>query len=584
MASNFQRTFHQLPEAVALGLLDKAAKGKSKSSQPQQQMVQEFTRFLLQQLLKEEEMEAATYKSRHEQSAAAKARQQQLSPTSSNAHNLPGPPTKVIDSVFGYSLVSCTSSKSGSQWTDWCGHSRIKGFAVELCYHSPINNNVKHKRKSALKPPPSPISFAYTLWTSLRRESYMRGWIPETSSYEPLCQLRSLDVSTIGKVLTIMCGDTLRDPRQDIVGVLLGEKQTGAMNSSEDHRPQRFWQQQNRLGGPWLSDEIELVQRSEYPEATGDSLGSLIISVRLRDAQGALTDKWLVYDGSTESLQDAPASVAETISTPSTDDVVVRLHLLSVVSQVMDNVNVTPVNNEYQTQRHVVHHVCRRIPVSSNLSEDEAKWVLINDLATSTSSVQDAMTFAEWKNPCILFYKRHDYKIIDRPYPAEGEQPTEGTASPWDLVSVPSSVLHLKSMSNVHCVPVHLSQLPGPGALVAFDAEFVTVELQQNCVDDRGYKQMSEESRQILARISLIDATGGGSGRLIVDDYVLPTEKVLDYVTRYSGLTPDDLVPDLSDHAVVSQRAAYLKLRHIVDRGCVLVGHGLQKVWGGARP
>jgi PAB-dependent poly(A)-specific ribonuclease subunit 2 len=62
-----------------------------------------------------------------------------------------------------------------------------------------------------------------------------------------------------------------------------------------------------------------------------------------------------------------------------------------------------------------------------------------------------------------------------------------------------------------------------------------------------------------------------------VDDYILPVEPVVDYVTRFSGITAADLNPSESHHAVVNSRTALLKLRYFIDAGCILVGHGLQK-------
>jgi PAB-dependent poly(A)-specific ribonuclease subunit 2 len=64
---------------------------------------------------------------------------------------------------------------------------------------------------------------------------------------------------------------------------------------------------------------------------------------------------------------------------------------------------------------------------------------------------------------------------------------------------------------------------------------------------------------------------------VLVDDYILPSEPVVDYVTRFSGIVADDLNPATARHAIVNQRTAYLKLRYFLDKGCVFVGHGLQK-------
>ena len=48
---------------------------------------------------------------------------------------------------------------------------------------------------------------------------------------------------------------------------------------------------------------------------------------------------------------------------------------------------------------------------------------------------------------------------------------------------------------------------------------------------------------------------------LLSDDYVLPAEPIVDYVTRFSGLTCDDLNPAVSRHPIITHRAAILKLR-----------------------
>ena len=126
--------------------------------------------------------------------------------------------------------------------------------------------------------------------------------------------------------------------------------------------------------------------------------------------------------------------------------------------------------------------------------------------------------------------------------------------------------------------------LPEKGELIAFDGEFVSVQAERVVLNAEGQKVIKEEGRMLLARISIISDGGKRncvgtelSYRLLVDDYILPSEPVIDYVTRFSGITPEDLNPSQSRHAVVPYRTAYLKLRYFLDRGCVFVGHGLQK-------
>ena len=65
---------------------------------------------------------------------------------------------------------------------------------------------------------------------------------------------------------------------------------------------------------------------------------------------------------------------------------------------------------------------------------------------------------------------------------------------------------------------------------------------------------------------------------VVIDDYVVQSERVVDYATRFSGISPEDLDPRSSTREKLVHRSATLmKLRHLIDRGCVLVGHGLTK-------
>ena len=63
---------------------------------------------------------------------------------------------------------------------------------------------------------------------------------------------------------------------------------------------------------------------------------------------------------------------------------------------------------------------------------------------------------------------------------------------------------------------------------------------------------------------------------MFVDDYVLQTEPVEDYLTRHSGIVQQDLDPQMSSRSLITLKASYMKLRALVDRGCLLVGHGLR--------
>jgi len=92
---------------------------------------------------------------------------------------------------------------------------------------------------------------------------------------------------------------------------------------------------------------------------------------------------------------------------------------------------------------------------------------------------------------------------------------------------------------------------------------------------DRGGKRQIDKPEQLsLARVSVLTA----DGKPFIDDYIMMEEaEIQDYMTQYSGLHPGDLDPNKSPHYVTTLKTAYLKLRRLVDRGCILVGHGLAK-------
>ena len=83
------------------------------------------------------------------------------------------------------------------------------------------------------------------------------------------------------------------------------------------------------------------------------------------------------------------------------------------------------------------------------------------------------------------------------------------------------------------------------------------------------------EGRSALARMTLLDCRHGRT-EVLLDDHVLPQEPIVDYMTRFSGIVPGDLDPLLSKRHLVTMRTAYCKLRLLVDRGCIFVGHGLE--------
>ena len=109
---------------------------------------------------------------------------------------------------------------------------------------------------------------------------------------------------------------------------------------------------------------------------------------------------------------------------------------------------------------------------------------------------------------------------------------------------------------------MYCSDAPQEGDTLAFDAEFVQVENESSILTATGSKVVIREGRNAVGRISLLDPTGN----LLIDDHVIPVEPIVDYLTRFSGITPSDLNPKTSRHHLITARNAYLKMRYLVDR------------------
>jgi PAB-dependent poly(A)-specific ribonuclease subunit 2 len=118
---------------------------------------------------------------------------------------------------------------------------------------------------------------------------------------------------------------------------------------------------------------------------------------------------------------------------------------------------------------------------------------------------------------------------------------------------------------------------PGPGTIVGLDTEFVSLKSAEIQMNADGEMETIRPRSHALARASVVRGEGQEEGVAFIDDYIAIKEPVVDYLTKYSGVTAADLDPRRSEHNLVSLKVAYKKLWVLLNLGCRFLGHGLKQ-------
>jgi len=100
----------------------------------------------------------------------------------------------------------------------------------------------------------------------------MRGWCNASSTYEPFKQVRSM--ITVPRVMAVLCGDTIRDPKEATVSGALGELQSSRFGSMFS----LYWSAKSHLRGSWLPTELEVaIYRDEAQGVTKLVVSALLL-------------------------------------------------------------------------------------------------------------------------------------------------------------------------------------------------------------------------------------------------------------------------------------------------------------------
>jgi len=214
-------------------------------------------------------------------------------------------------------------------------------------------------------------------------------------------------------------------------------------------------------------------------------------------------------------------------------------------------------------------------------------WYLFNDFHILPCSIDQVVDFS-FKSPCVIYYTRID--INNRVPKLDLINPITADVFFWN------ATVNKKNVVNNRVIKIgETHQLPKEGDIIAVDAEFVSLASEETeIVSEANSNYYSRivvnPTHYSLARVSvLLDQFPGSaspkemsrfspiSGIPLVDDYIVTNEPIADYLTRYSGISPGDLDPNVSTHHLTTLKSVYLKLRYLVDTGCILIGHGLAK-------
>uniref|UniRef100_A0A1B6CJM8 PAN2-PAN3 deadenylation complex catalytic subunit PAN2 n=1 Tax=Clastoptera arizonana TaxID=38151 RepID=A0A1B6CJM8_9HEMI len=196
-----------------------------------------------------------------------------------------------------------------------------------------------------------------------------------------------------------------------------------------------------------------------------------------------------------------------------------------------------------------------------------SQWYIFNDFSVNPVAGQEAVWFSlDWKIPCVLYWTSRKFS---------------GQNVNTPVCSIPAGIfaedvcVARSGKGSITFTPLTPEETPGPGDLVAMDAEFVTLNQEESELRSDGKLATIKPSHMSVARISCVRGQGALEGTPFIDDYIATQERVEDYLTKFSGIKPGDLDANYSSKHLTTLKSTYLKLRFLVDNGVKFVGHGL---------
>ncbi|KAI3402461.2 PAN2 [Candida oxycetoniae] len=200
----------------------------------------------------------------------------------------------------------------------------------------------------------------------------------------------------------------------------------------------------------------------------------------------------------------------------------------------------------------------------------QGEWILFNDYLVIPIPEEEVFNLThEWKKPVIVVYQEADkVETFDYITHFQGND----------------SILYRDHFAGAarkeyqkQYILLTKQEAPHPGTLVAIDAEFVTLRPEQLEISYLGSKKLIKPKDLSLARVSVLrgDDESPLFGKAFIDDYIVHTSPIYDYLTSFSGIEPMDLDFCKSNKNLVTLQTAYRKLWLLLNLKVIFVGHGL---------
>lgn len=204
---------------------------------------------------------------------------------------------------------------------------------------------------------------------------------------------------------------------------------------------------------------------------------------------------------------------------------------------------------------------------SAETAPGKNQWHLFNDFHVVPVAREEALAFnASWKLPSVLTFQLKDMNNhIDHSW----KDKLDASLLYHDMKpDIPDKTYRTLDEG---------TEKVTSDTIIAIDTEFVSTSSAEIEITSDGDERTIRPTVHALARTSVLRGNGLHEGVPFIDDYVHIKDMVVDYLTAYSGIIPEDLDPKRTKHTLVPLKIVYKKMWILLNLGCKFLGHGLKQ-------